>query len=120
MTNTHFTAQLCAGRHEIPGNPRAIFPGEIPDPMDFQALFRAANEAIPEGTETLDLYITGLTSGTLAVTSVCLCRGITLNAFHFNQRSGNYKPQLVMEFTTCGFCGGRVPAFARVCPVCGG
>lgn len=120
MTNTHFTAQLCAGRHEIPGNPPAIFPADIPDPMNFETLFRVANEAIPEETETLDLCITGLTSGTLAVTSVCLCRGITLRAWHYDRENNDYKAQLVMEFTTCGFCGGRIPAFARVCPICGG
>lgn len=120
MSNTRFVAQLCAERHPIPGNPPAIFPENIPDPTDFESLFRAADEVIPEGTETLDLYVTGLTSGTLAVASVCFCRGITLNAFHFDRESGDYKSQLVAEFQTCGFCGGRVPAFARVCPNCGG
>lgn len=115
-----YVAQLCAGRHPIPGNPPAIFPGDISDPMDFDDLFRAANEAIPEETEELSLYITGLTQATLAVVSVCLCRGITIHVWHYDRITDQYKPQTVMEFQMCGLCGGRIPAFARVCPNCGG
>lgn len=116
--NAHFIAQLCAGRHTTPAT-QSIFPAEV-NPLDMDGLFEQADAAIPEGTEELDLFVTGLTSATLAVTQVCFQRGITLTAHHFNRDTGDFIPQRVLTFERCGFCKGRIPVTALVCPFCGG
>ena len=71
--------QLCEGRHPIPGNPPAIF-GNTVNPMDFDGLVSTANAAIPDGTDAVTVFVTGLTPAMLAVASVCFRRGISLTA----------------------------------------
>ena len=114
-----YTFALCAGRHEIPGNPPAIF-GNTVDPTDLQGMADTAFRAIPNDAEEIRVYVTGMTPATLAVANVCFARGITLVALHYNRETGDYFQQVVFRFDKCPYCGGRVPSFAAVCPHCGG
>ena len=112
------TMGLCAGRHDIPGIDNYIFP-ETVNPTDFSEMRNIAWENIPRDTETLHVYVTGLTAAMLAVVSVCQARGISLIAHHYDRESGNYIPQTVMAYETCPFCGNRMSAYDIYCGNCG-
>lgn len=108
---------LCEGRHPVPAT-SFIFPGEI-DPTDFTAMTRMANDAIPADAEHIDLYVTGLTAGVLAVVSVCEARKIGLTAYHYDRQTGNYLPQVILHYFRCGFCGKPMSGHDMFCPHCG-
>jgi len=112
---------LCAGRHETPAT-SAIF-AETLNPLDVCGLYNAADAAIPADCTDLTVYVTGLTVAMLAVVKVCIDRGISLTAMHYDRESGTYYPQVVTQFVTCGCCGGRIPGtpmdHAWYCPNCG-
>ncbi len=116
-----YNFELCKGRHSTPAT-SAIF-AETLNPLDTSALYDAANAAIPEDCTELTVYVTGLTVAMLAVVNVCMDRGISMTAMHYNRDSGTYYPQPVTQFTTCPFCRGRIPGTAMrhawYCPHCG-
>lgn len=118
MKKVSYSFCLFAGRHPIPGNPPAIFNEGI-DPMDFDALHRAANDAIPADCTSITVYVTGLTPAMLAVVEVCFQRGITLEALHFDRETGEYRSQFPVAFDHCAFCGGPMRKFDFCCPNCG-
>lgn len=87
--------QLCAGRHITPAA-ESIFPSEV-NPLDMDWMYAEADAAIPPDATEIDLYVTGLTAATLAVVSVCVTRGISLRALHFNRDTGAFLPQKVLK-----------------------
>ena len=113
--------QLCEGRHVTPAT-SAIF-AETLNPLDVEGLYNAANAAIPDDCTELTVYVTGLTVAMLSVVNVCMDRGISLLAMHYDRESGNYYPQHITQFTTCPFCKGRIPGTTMnhvwYCPHCG-
>lgn len=109
---------LFAGRHQIPGNPPAIFKDGI-DPMDFYALYKTADAAIPADCTFIRVYVTGLTTAMLAVVNVCFQRGITLEAAHYNRDTGKYQAQFPVVFDHCPFCGSPMRKSDFYCPNCG-
>jgi hypothetical protein len=120
MKNTKKMVMCLFNRHPFPGDPAPVFP-EVADPCDFAGLYKTANSSIPEGVEELAVYVTGLTSAMLAVVEVCLDRGITLEARHYNAATGSYASQYpVGYFSTCPFCGHRMRDSDYSCPSCGG
>jgi hypothetical protein len=38
----------------------------------------------------------------LAVGQVCIARGISLTAMHYDRESGQYYPQKITQYHTCG------------------
>lgn len=112
------TMVLCAGRHEMPENDGAIFPGEI-NPLDVAGLEAQARERLVEmfpewvwsyvhlpnqiypthivvaARGELKLYVTGLSVALVAVLNVCYHEGITLTLLHYNKETGEYYPQEV-------------------------
>jgi hypothetical protein len=112
------TMVLCAGRHEMPANDGAIFPGEI-NPLDVAGLEVQARkrllEMFPEWKQgygslpnqicptdilvavrgELRLYVTGLSVALVAVINVCRWMGVDLTLLHFDRESGEYYPQMV-------------------------
>ena len=112
------TMVLCAGRHEMPANDGAIFPGEI-NPLDVAGLEVQARKrllemfpnevmrlsAIPGQVEYTDvltmyrgelrLYVTGLSVALVAVLNACRWMGVDLTLLHFDRASGEYYPQKV-------------------------
>ena len=86
--------ELCAGRHCTPAE-ASIFQ-ETLNPLEIEELHRIADAAIPTDTTELVVYVTGLTVAMLSVVRVCLERGISLTAMHYDRESGNYYPQLVV------------------------
>lgn len=109
--------ELCRGRHSTPAS-EAIFPAEV-NPIDTDALYGMAWDSIPEDTTDLVVYVTGLTPAMLAVVKVCADRRISLVAMHYDRVSGEYYPQTILQYTTCGFCGGRMGWQDWTCPHCG-
>lgn len=109
--------ELCSGRHSTPATD-AIFPAEV-DPTDFDALYRTADGAIFQGATAIDLYVTGLSQALLSVVSVCVDRGISLTAFHFDRATGEYLPQNILCFDRCLYCGAAMFPKDFVCPNCG-
>lgn len=93
---------LCEGRHAIPVKDY-IFPGTL-NPLDYAGMREMAENAIPADCTRLVVYVTGLTCAMLAVVSVCVERGISLTAMHYDRESGKYLPQVVTgeEFYMCG------------------
>lgn len=89
-----YTFALCAGRHPIPGDPPAIFPGTV-NPLDVGGLYLTAEAAIPADCTDLTVYVTGLTVAMLAVVRVCFARGILLTALHYDRDTDSYYPQEV-------------------------
>jgi len=83
---------LCENRHQMPVKD-FIFPEWIPRKISSEELERHANEMIPKDCGRLCLYTTGLTVAILAVVTVCLKRGIHLDAYHF--RDGRFQKQRV-------------------------
>ena len=118
MKNTTYIFALCAGRHPIPGDPDAIFP-ETVDPLDLDGMFETAQRAIPVDCTDLKVYVTGLTVAMLTVVQVCLARGISLTALHFDRTSGEYYAQRVVQFDRCPFCGAPMLSSDQHCPQCG-
>ena len=112
-----YTFALCAGRHPIPGNPDAIFP-ETVNPLDLDGMFETAQRAIPEDCTDLTLYVTGLTVAMLTVVQVCLNRGVSLTALHFDRTSGMYYAQRMLRFDRCPFCGAPMLPSDLHCPHC--
>jgi hypothetical protein len=112
------TMVLCAGRHEMPANDGAIFPGEI-NPLDVAGLEVQARkrllEMFPEWKQgygslpnqicptdilvavrgELRLYVTGLSVALVAVINACRWMGVDLTLLHFDRESGEYYPQMV-------------------------
>lgn len=111
------TFVLCEGRHDVPGNPPAIFPHDVG--MDTTELIRIAQKAIPELCEHLTVFTTGFTPAMLAVVRVCWVRRISLTAMHYDRETGKYVPQTVFEYGQCPFCGGQIAAHEQYCPHCG-
>jgi len=116
-----YTFELCKGRHETPAT-SAIF-AETLNPLDVEGMYNMADAAIPADCTDLDVYVTGLSVALLAVVNVCMDRGISMTALHYDRESGAYYPQIVTQFTTCPFCKGRLPGtpyyHATYCPHCG-
>lgn len=109
--------ELCAGRHSTPATD-AIFPAEV-DPTNFNALYRTACRAIPQDATSIDLYVTGLSQALLSAVAVCIDRGISLTAFHFDRTTGEYLPQRVLHFGRCVYCGADKVPREHTCPNCG-
>lgn len=112
-----YTYTLCAGRHNTPAK-QAIYQ-EIEDPMNFDKLFMIADEVIPEDCGELTVYVTGFTPAMLAVSSVCVTRGINLVAMHYDNQNRLYRQQTICRFKRCPFCGGDSRGFGQYCPWCG-
>lgn len=86
--------ELCRGRHEIPqAVDGSIFKTEV-DPLDVRALEAEAADVL-KGTNTLTLYVTGLSVALVAVINVCHDLGINLTLMHYNRATGEYYPQPV-------------------------
>lgn len=91
------------GRHPLPVEDY-IFRGEI-KATDFPAMEAQASEWTDsvfeesKGPVDINLYVTGLTAGTLAVISVCMKKNFVqkLVAFHYDREAGNYTPQIVFD-----------------------
>jgi hypothetical protein len=120
MDMEKLTFCLCEGRHDFPGDPKGIFGKSIENPMDFDALFKKANQSIPEGTTDIQVYATGLTAAMLAVVDVCEQRRINLTVLHYSTTDGTYHEQYVGNFETCPFCKNRKSVLDYQCPHCGG
>lgn len=104
---------LIKGRHEMPVD-EYIF-DEIENPLDFAGMMNAAykkfQELFPEGTlkhvraaDTdardyfsghIDIYVTGLTSATLAVYNAAALIGLDVTFWHFNRETSEYVPQVM-------------------------
>lgn len=116
-----YTFELCKGRHETPAT-AAIFPAEL-NPLDVLGMYETAYKAIPEDCTDLVLYVTGLSVAMISVIDVCIDRGITMTAMHYDRASNTYYRQSVTQFISCPFCGSRVPGttiyHAVYCPHCG-
>lgn len=108
---------LCAGRHETPAT-TAIF-DQIADPTDFDAMLDTCVKKIPTDADELIIYVTGLTPAMLAVVKVCERRGIDITAMHYDRENKEYKPQQVLAFHKCPWCGTRFNG-GDYCPHCGG
>ena len=113
-----YSMSLCAGRHTIPGTPESIFPGTA-NPLDQDGTYKTALAAIPADCTELSVYVTGLTVAMLTVVKVCLDRGISLTALHFDRDSNSYYEQAVVHFDRCPYCGSPMLPQDDHCPGCG-
>lgn len=89
-----YVFELCSGRHSTPAS-KSIFQTTL-NPLDTEELHRIADAAIPTDATKLVVYVTGLTVAMLSVVKVCLERGISLTAMHYDRESGEYYSQLVI------------------------
>lgn len=89
---------LVAGRHAMPVDNYVL--ASVADVMDIQSISKAVDESLRsyglQSGDVLNLYVTGLTSVTLAVTSWCVHHGVYLTAWHFNRETGDYISQKVL------------------------
>ena len=91
---------LFAGRHELPAEVQGyVFEGSV-DPSDMEALSFKVREVLSE-TNSLTLYVTGLTAGTIAVCKHCMENLIPLDLMHFDRESGEYKKQVFLSEHQC-------------------
>jgi len=113
------TMVLCAGRHDVPENDGAIFPGEL-DPLVVtgveQAAYNRLLDLFPEVTTRttsllnqadytdipvyyrgkLRLYVTGLSVALVAALNACRALGIDVELLHYDRESGGYYSQEVV------------------------
>ena len=91
---------LFAGRHELPAEVQGfVFEGPV-DPSDMETLNLEVRKALSE-VDSLKLYVTGLTAGTVAVCKYCMENLIPLALMHFNRESGEYKKQVFLSEHQC-------------------
>ena len=115
-----YTFVLCPAHHRTPKEAKqGIFPETVINPSAVDELREIAENAIPADCTELVVYVTGLTPAMLAVVAVCVDRGISLTAMHYNPEGGYY-PQQVTYYVTCLWCGNRRSPRGNYCPVCGG
>ncbi|MCI6062295.1 MAG: hypothetical protein MR726_02510 [Ligilactobacillus salivarius] len=86
-----------AGRHEIPGVKNFVL-DKVDDPGNIEKITADVvasldNQDLSNG---LDLYVTGLTSVTVAVIKYCFDNNIPLTCFHFDVVKKVYIPQEVL------------------------
>lgn len=86
------------GRHEMPVDTYLL--DKVDDPTDIEGIEKAVDESfsrILSGVETHDtccfLYVTGLTSVTIAAIKWCLGHGVSVTAMHYDVLTGRYFPQ---------------------------
>lgn len=85
---------LVKGRHDIPVD-TFIF-NSIDDVLDFGMLEHMAGESIPKDVDVLVIYVTGLTSATIAAINVAKMYGYkSIILKHYDNVSGNYLSQWV-------------------------
>lgn len=85
---------LVKGRHDIPVD-TFIF-NSIEDVLDFGMLEHMAGESIPKDADVLVIYVTGLTSATIAAINVAKMYGYkSIILKHYDNVSGNYLSQWV-------------------------
>lgn len=84
-----------AGRHEIPFVEGYLF-DEIADVFDFEYMRNVISKKL-ENLDSVDLYVTGLTSVTAEVVAICAKNGIELTLWHFDKDSGEYRPQVAVS-----------------------
>ncbi len=113
------TMVLCAGRHDVPANDGAIFPGEVnlldPVKLATQARERLL-ELFPETKVRVEspfnaasyvdvpvyyrgklrLYVTGLSVALVAALNACRVLGIDVELLHYDRASGGYYGQEVI------------------------
>lgn len=85
---------LCENRHDVPGDPRAIYPAIIDFEdragINLQADLWACKLKLDNSN--LDLYVTGVQYPLVAVINACLKRGVKLTLFHHSP-DGSWYPQ---------------------------
>lgn len=103
-------AILFKARHEhkeIDGLP-AIFPDGV-NPMEFAELDKIAEDFVCSCEDNyIDVYITGLTSATVAVIRAAIGYNKNLTLWHYDRESDCYRPQKVV---TAGFFEYELDAF---------
>ena len=89
---------LCEGRHQMPVS-NYLFPQVVANPCDPQSLYETASAGIPAGTETLRLYVSGLTQALTATVRACMDRQIGLVLMHYDRdKDSDYEePMLSYE-----------------------
>ena len=91
---------LFAGRHELPAEVQGfVFEGPV-DPSDMETLNLEVRKALSE-VDSLKLYVTGLTAGTVAVCKYCMENLVPLVLMHYDRTSGEYKKQVFLSEHQC-------------------
>ncbi len=85
---------LCDSRHPIPDAvDGAVFPNTI-NPLAVEELEQMAKSALVN-TDSLTLFVTGLSVALVAVINVCHANNIILTLMHYDRDTGTYYPQKV-------------------------
>ena len=91
---------LFAGRHELPAEVQGfVFKGSV-DPANMEALNMEVRKALSE-VDSLKLYVTGLTAGTVAVCKYCMENLVPLVLMHYDRTSGQYVEQVFLSEHQC-------------------
>lgn len=86
-----------AGRYEIPEVVGFVL-DKVEDPGNINKITADVFASLDKQdlTNGLDLYVTGLTSVTIAVIKYCFDNHISLTCFHFDVITKTYIPQVVL------------------------
>ena len=91
---------LFAGRHDLPAEIQGfVFEGSV-DPSDMQAMSEKVRKALSE-TNSLKLYVTGLSAATVAVCKYCMENLVPLVLMHYDRTSGQYVEQVFLSEHQC-------------------
>lgn len=85
---------LCRGRHKMPID-NYIYPENSSDPTDVQSLTTQAAKILPQ-SDSVAIYVTGLTVALVAALNVCRTRNISVTLLHYNAATGEYYAQTVV------------------------